>query len=53
MGVNGNGICCVKKSKQKELEERLKRLEDEISKIIKEGKEEAPKMIEVINLFLN
>jgi hypothetical protein len=57
-GVNGNGICCVKKNKQKEWGERLNRLEDEISKIIKEGKEEmvsleAPKMIDVINLFFN
>ena len=58
-GVNGNGICCVKKNKQKEWGERLNRLEDEISKIIKEGKEEvgqsAPtaKMIEFINLFFN
>ena len=58
-GVNGNGICCVKKNKQKEWGERLKRLEDEISKIIKEGKEEVwqssptTKMIEVINLFFN
>jgi hypothetical protein len=57
-GVNVNGICCVKKNKQKEWGERLNRLEDEISKIIKEGKEEmasleAPKMIEVINLFFN
>ena len=52
-GDNGNGICCVKKNKQKEWGERLKRLEDEISKIIIEGKEEEPKMIEVIHLFFN
>jgi hypothetical protein len=53
--VNGNGICCVKKNKKKEWEEMLKRLEDEISKIIKEemASKEAPKMIEVINLFFN
>jgi len=51
-----------KKNKQKEWGERLKRLEDEISKIIIQGKEEVgrsqtsleePKMIEVINLFFN
>lgn len=52
-GFNSNRICCVKEKKKKEWDERLRRLEDEISKTIKEEGKEELKMIEVINLFFN
>ena len=49
-GINRNGICCVKKSKKKEWNERLNILKDTVNYWINE-KNKTNKTIEVIELF--
>ena len=49
-GVNGNGICCVKKTKKKEWNERLNILKDTVNYWINE-EHKTNKTIEVIELF--
>ena len=49
-GVNEHGICCVKKSKKREWNERLNILKDTVNYWIDE-KNKTNKTIEVVELF--
>ena len=49
-GINGNGICCVKKTKKNEWNERLNILKDTVNYWINE-EHKTNKIIEVIELF--
>jgi len=49
-GVNGNGICCVKKTKKNEWEHRLNILKDNVNYWIND-EHKTDKTIEVVELF--